>query len=265
MICKIGDRVRTTKNIRTHGFFVMETGYTGTIIGIYPDDNRKNICVEFDTYINGHDGDDTSINGKDGYCWWVCSEEITIIKNNKIVITTDGNETLARLYDGNKVIKTATAKCSPADAFNFETGAKIAFDRLFESKPAEDVKPPKFEVGERYAYNDAIKSGIIEITEKNEGFYTYKVIKGLHNDSFFCFHENSTFVRCLKHIEKPKCYNGKAVCIRNDNGINDFTVGKVYEFIDGQTRDNDGDIRPAEKITSLDYFKITYEFIPFVE
>ena len=58
----------------------------------------------------------------------------------KIVITTDGAETLARLYEGNKVIKTATAKCSPDDKFSFETGAEIAFERLFDSEEKEEPK-----------------------------------------------------------------------------------------------------------------------------
>ena len=52
----------------------------------------------------------------------------------KIVITSDGEKTLARLYDGKKVVKTATAKCSPDDKFSFETGAKIAFERLFDGE-----------------------------------------------------------------------------------------------------------------------------------
>lgn len=51
--------------------------------------------------------------------------------NKKIVITVDGATTLARLYEGNKVVKTAEAKCNPSDEFNFETGAKLAFERLF--------------------------------------------------------------------------------------------------------------------------------------
>lgn len=64
---------------------------------------------------------------------WVWNENCIagLACENKIVITTDGTETLARLYDGNKVIKTATAKCSHDDKFSFETGAKIAFERLF--------------------------------------------------------------------------------------------------------------------------------------
>lgn len=75
----------------------------------------------------------------DKWCWtenWIAG----LARENKIVITTDGTETLARLYDGNKVIKTATAKCSPADKFSFETGAKIAFERLFDSEEKEEPK-----------------------------------------------------------------------------------------------------------------------------
>ena len=73
---------------------------------------------------------------------WVRSENCIagLACENKIVITTDGVETLARLYDGKKVVKTATAKCSPADKFSFETGAKIAFERLFDSEEKEEPK-----------------------------------------------------------------------------------------------------------------------------
>ena len=63
-----------------------------------------------------------------------------LASENKIVITSDGEKTLARLYDGNKVIKTATAKCSPDDKFDFETGATIAFDRLFDKHEKEEPK-----------------------------------------------------------------------------------------------------------------------------
>ena len=116
---------------------------------------------------------------------------------NKIVITTDGAETLARLYGGNKVIKTATAKCAPDDTFNFETGAKIAFDRLFEK------------------------------------------------------HEK----------EEPKHFNGKIVCVKEYPG---FTVGRIYEFVDGQCFDDQETLRPAHyKCKDLSFYGST--FIPLVE
>lgn len=113
-----------------------------------------------------------------GYGWYWTENCIAgLACENKIVITSNGAETLARLYDGNKVIKTATAKCSPGDKFSFETGAKIAFERL------------------------------------------------------------------LDYAEKePKYFNGKAVCVEGYPG---FTVGRIYEFVDGQCVDDQMMLRPA--------------------
>lgn len=73
---------------------------------------------------------------------WVWTENCIagLACENKIVITSDGEKTLARLYDGKKVIKTATAKCSHDDKFSFETGAKIAFERLFDGEEKEEPK-----------------------------------------------------------------------------------------------------------------------------
>lgn len=50
----------------------------------------------------------------------------------KIVITTDGKITTAKLYDGKECVKVSEARCCPSDKFDLETGAKIALERLFE-------------------------------------------------------------------------------------------------------------------------------------
>lgn len=50
----------------------------------------------------------------------------------KIVITTDGKTTTAKMYDGKSCIKVSEARCCPSDTFDFQTGAEIAFNRLFE-------------------------------------------------------------------------------------------------------------------------------------
>lgn len=74
----------------------------------------------------------------------------------KIIITTDGKTTTARLYEGDKsLIKTAEAKCSPSDTFNFETGAKLAFERLFAEEKAEEkaIEAPTFKVGDKVRIN----------------------------------------------------------------------------------------------------------------
>ena len=67
--------------------------------------------------------------------------------------------------------------------------------------------------------------------------------------------------------EKPKYYNGKAVCI-NAHGGSDFTVGKTYEFKNGQTLDNSGDVHPnGYSIHNLGEWcrKAEYIFIPSIE
>lgn len=58
----------------------------------------------------------------------------------KIVITTDGSKTLAELYEGYKVVKSAIAKCNPVDTFDFQTGAELALERLFLPTEAENIK-----------------------------------------------------------------------------------------------------------------------------
>ena len=140
--------------------------------------------------------EDSTENG--GYGWFWNENCIAgLACENKIVITTDGTETRARLYDGKKIVKTATAKCSPDDKFSFETGAKIAFERLFDGE------------------------------EK----------------------------------EKPKYFNGKAVCVRGELG---FTAGKIYEFVNGRCLDDQETLRPTcVKCKDLSWFYGA--FIPLVE
>lgn len=50
---------------------------------------------------------------------------------------------------------------------------------------------------------------------------------------------------------EPKYFTGKAVCVDNYNalsGTDSFTIGKVYEFEEGKTHDDDGDIRPVNDL-----------------
>ena len=106
---------------------------------------------------------------------WVWSENCIagLARENKIVITTDGAETLARLYDGKKVVKTATAKCSPDDNFSFETGAKIAFERLI----GYAEKEPKY-------FN-----GKVVCVNKYAGFTVGKIYKFVNGQ---CFDDKKT-------------------------------------------------------------------------
>lgn len=63
------------------------------------------------------------------------------MKNNQqIHITTDGKTTYAVLKQDGKVLSRSEAKCHPDDKFDFETGAKIALDRLEIKKEVDEPK-----------------------------------------------------------------------------------------------------------------------------
>ena len=71
----------------------------------------------------------------------VLSVYFDFVQSDEITITRYGNKVVAKY--GKKV---SIAKCSPEDEFNFETGAKLAFERLFE-KPTftkDDLKTGMF-------------------------------------------------------------------------------------------------------------------------
>lgn len=141
---KVGDRVRAVKEYDDNHHII---GKTGTIIKINAFDDYHSIGVKFDEHVNGHDLKshfDTYF-CKNGHGWW-CSESVlehVHNNNSKIVITTDGKTTTAKLYDGKKFVKSAEAKCSPDDEFDFEKGTGIAMSRLLEWDfvPADEVKP----------------------------------------------------------------------------------------------------------------------------
>lgn len=136
---KVGDRVRAIGSVDG----ICLRGKCGTVVEILPDDSEYDLLVEFDEpFPSGHDGPGGRY--KKGCCRWGKEDEFEFesaaakkeksTKHPKMVITTDGKETLARLYDeSGKVTKSAIALCHPDDFFDFGTGARIAFDRLIEA------------------------------------------------------------------------------------------------------------------------------------
>ena len=88
----------------------------------------------------------------------------------KVVITTDGKTTTAKMYEGRKVLQTAKSQCSPKDTFDFAVGAKLALERVTE-------KEPNFKVGQfvRVIDNDTNYFPIGQIVEIID-FDEYKVL-----------------------------------------------------------------------------------------
>lgn len=61
-------------------------------------------------------------------------QHFDLVEDQKIVITTDGRVTKATMYEGKQKVKTAEAKCSPSDTFDFNYGASLALERLTGQK-----------------------------------------------------------------------------------------------------------------------------------
>ena len=169
---------------------------------------------------------------------------------SKILITSDGTTTLARLYDGDKVIKKAEAKCAPDDTFDFAVGAELAFQRLM--KP---VKPSKYEG----MSDDELSTAICRFrrcdnwgsTGKNcpsrpychdgKGSYAY-ILEHRSEAIAYLLAEDEAKAKQDKPAEpeqpKPQYWSGKVVCIK---GGRYHTLGAVYEIKDGIVNHDTGD------------------------
>lgn len=109
-------------------------------------------------------------------------------EERKVVITTDGTMTRAALYDGHKLIREAKAICSKDDTFDFEAGAKIAFDRLTakpaEPKPKKELKPLNTKIFVIDGYSDFKSGHIYEIKDGKiicDNGFKYPVFGDLYN------------------------------------------------------------------------------------
>lgn len=83
----------------------------------------------------------------DGTILWFKENQLSLANpTQKIIITHDNHTTKARLYEGDKLIKTAEAKCAPSDTFDFlKEGAPRAFSRLV----GEDKDKHVFKAGDK--------------------------------------------------------------------------------------------------------------------
>lgn len=204
------------------------------------------------------------------------SEEETALR--KIVITSDGKETLARLHDGKKVIASATAKCSPDDEFDFNIGAKLAFERLMEDEDRWRVVDRPARVGDYIrlktsgGFSFSKPGDILKVCKAARG-YVRVLGKDHLRDTHFPYRtwkyldiEYEVVERVgEKKVEKPEYYNGKVVCVMSED--DSYTVGKVYEFKDGTLVDDQGAVRYRGdlRVKHPDEIVCIYKFIPFIE
>lgn len=131
---KVGDRVRVRHDLEAGEAYKQEgeacarciatpgmTALAGKVVTIAPNVYSGRYRVEGNIYS------------------WTDGMFEGLASASKIVVTTDGKTVTARLFAGKELVKTAEAKCSPQDAFVFETGAAIALDRLLDREAKEEA------------------------------------------------------------------------------------------------------------------------------
>lgn len=120
----------------------------------------------------------------------------------KIVVTANGKTTTAKLYNGKTVIKTAEAKCSPDDEFNFLTGAHLAVSRLCgvdsnvkNSEPECKIKPGDFVKIIRTEYHHFPLGTIVEVKSVEfDSLYCYGLVRNPYNDKKYDFAEQIVYI-----------------------------------------------------------------------
>lgn len=154
------------------------------------------------------------------------------VNEQHITIDVYGNKVVAKLGD-----KVGVAKCSPEDEFDFETGAKIAFERLFpKTFDWEAFKLGKFAIAlnTRKKYDDFMKLCKLHGIKWRSGCEADK------NDCFTMYEED-TAVCCfggeyVLEYSEVDFYKGKGITIINFNSCNfddEIKVDDVVKVIDG--------------------------------
>ena len=133
---KIGDKVKVKDDLELGKCYFMSDAYTrdtvdSEMLRFRGEEVTILCCTPTKKYSIREDGGE-----------WVWTDEMfagPATSTTKVVITTDGRTTTAKMFEGKKLLK--TAKCSPVDTFDFAIGAKLALERVTE-------KEQKFKVGQ---------------------------------------------------------------------------------------------------------------------
>lgn len=191
----------------------------------------------------------------DRHDWWnVRESDMTPTKATampqKIVVTTDGKTTLARLFDGKTMVKRAEAKCAPSDVFDFGIGAELAVKRLMGAKPdaaitatepAKESEPVKLYCIKSYDPGSAFTKGKIytigedghveQYDNGNRGIHCVKSLSGLCE-------EWDGLDGCLVPLVRRPAKVGEWVYIAEDYSGHHCKPGYIYRV--NFKADNDG-------------------------
>ena len=192
--------------------------------------------------------------------------------NKSIIINTDGYKVVtATLYDENgEQLRKETAKCSPEDVFDFEVGAKLAVERLFEDKERIVVGDRTLKV-EFNRHGAELTAKVLKMDESLRGKKSlassgeYEVFSVKHieigKDRLFvrgnekardrdkAYWRFDSITEAKEYIEniselihkinRENKWNAKVVCVKSYNPYL-FTKGKIYSVENGKITGDTG-------------------------
>lgn len=233
---KVGDKVRAKLGDQVREGVIKEI-----------DSDSEPYLVYFDGWNGGHNGNDVCKGNYEGFhCWWLRDDKLELIergekdmkksdlKNGAIVETREGNKYIlllnTKLYDDEKPI-----------LVNLANGCYLPYLGYNEDLTHNNKLLDIMKICQHEYVGDNIRNHILKW---NENDWTW-----------------------IRDEEKSKYFTGKVVCI---DCRNDFlTKGKIYEFKDGLSIDDENDVFPFSKdrITDIDNLnkRMCSEFIEIKE
>lgn len=193
---KVGDRVKLVVDR-----FTVPRGTTGVIkcFGKDADKEGIDIAIELDRPISYHNCGGRT---KYGCGWWVAERDIELIKTAepefKLIITSSGDTTTAKLIHGKDVAKEATVTRYSKDEYSEKAAVEAVTKKIF----GEDEK-------------------------------------------------------------KEELFNGKVVCLMDLTYVPKYTKGRVYEFVNGNCKDDYGNVINFRY--TLEEVEKSKWFLPIVE
>lgn len=178
-------------------------------------------------------------------------------KADKIIIMADKKDPRKVIAKDLATGKTACAKCSPDDKFDFGYGARLALDRL-TVKPEPKQPKPKFKVGdwvvgteESSKHYCITKKGWVGNVIDYDSTDNTILVRGLDSGGV----KEADFWVKSNYFMPSTNLNMDVVCVDDDGISFMWTVGKLYRVRDGyikaNTGNNIGQVKNLEGLNSL--------------
>lgn len=176
---------------------------------------------------------------KNDYDWRIEEDDLEPVNETIVIYRKDREVIAVDKVTGDKAI----ARCNPADEYDFQIGAKLAFDRLMngnkENITAEDMrKRLKSYCDSRLCSGCKLKSPTCRC-----GFGAHFMAKDKAGNYTMSDREIEDAFNIIFGTA-PKLYNGKIVFTKGDNI---FETGHIYEVKDGRINTDQSGRVPTEE------------------